>query len=322
MKIINSIASIYRSCEPINSQLKNYVDEIISSIKSHYWHYDSRIKTLESFALKIETGRVPDAKNLEDFFACTLVVENHQQIKTAMTKLEHHFEFVTIRPGDPSFTTKHSSSFVFDDLRVYSKMKPTSARPKGPINDVVFEIQIKTFLQHAWGLATHDVIYKSDEINWAKERIGFQIKAMLEQAELAISGIENLVTCSEVSKDNKESSRLKKILSFYKKHFDPSVMPADIVRLCKNTNDLLNALSINIGDLERILKNESKIGKGVQTKNLSPYLIIVQSLINQEGAMMADFLNTVNSPYFKLLITSELDTSRLTITSSSNMVKL
>ncbi len=322
MKIINSIASIYKLCEPLNLQLKNYVDEIIASIKSHYWHYDSRVKTLESFALKIETGRVLDAKKLEDFFACTLVVENHQQIKTAMKKLESHFEFVTIRPNDPYFTTKHSSSFVFDDLRIYSKMKPTSARPKGPINDVIFEIQIKTFLQHAWGLATHDIIYKGDEINWGKERIAFQIKAMLEQAELAISGIENLVTCAEVSKDNKESFRLKKILSFYKKHFDPSVMPADIVRLCKNTNDLLNALPISIADLERVLKNESKVGKGIHTKNLSPYLIIVQSLINQEAAMMTNFLNTVHSPYFKLLITKELDTSRLAITSSLNMVKI
>ncbi len=65
-------------------------------------------------------------------------------------------------------------------------------------------------MQHAWGLATHDLIYKADEINWPKERIAFQIKAMLEQAEVTISGVNNLISLPEVSKDNYETAEQKK----------------------------------------------------------------------------------------------------------------
>ena len=52
---------------------------------------------------------------------------------------------------------------------------------------MIFEVQIKTILQHAWSIATHDLIYKTDTVSWPKERIAFQVKAMLEHAEIAIA---------------------------------------------------------------------------------------------------------------------------------------
>jgi hypothetical protein len=40
------------------------------------WFFTWRLKELESFALKIETGRVSNPVALEDFFACTIVLRS------------------------------------------------------------------------------------------------------------------------------------------------------------------------------------------------------------------------------------------------------
>src|SRR6185295_542993 len=81
---------------------------------------------------------------------------------------------------------KGTHEFSFDDLRLYTKWKPDVTLPTPTFAGVVFELQIKTFLQHAWSIATHDLIYKTDSISWPKERVAFEIKAMLEHAENAI----------------------------------------------------------------------------------------------------------------------------------------
>ena len=47
--------------------LKKRVDILINDIKKPHWHYFSRIKNLESYALKMETGRF-NVDHLEDFF--------------------------------------------------------------------------------------------------------------------------------------------------------------------------------------------------------------------------------------------------------------
>ena len=213
MKIIQSIEAIYEEQYQLNQRLQSKVDEIFSRIRKISWHYLSRLKQLESFALKLETGRFHDPRKLEDFFACTLVVENLDQINNARSLIRQHFDIKIQRPKSQRITHKESSSFQFDDLRLYATLKNSPFLPPDPLSEIVFEIQIKTFLQHAWGLATHDLIYKTDEINWPKERIAFQIKAMLEQAEVAISGVGNLISLPEVSKDNFETTQQKKILT-------------------------------------------------------------------------------------------------------------
>ena len=63
MKIPNSISTIYNERYVFYEILQHKVDTIIKSIKNPRWHYESRVKKPESFALKIETGRFEDPYN-------------------------------------------------------------------------------------------------------------------------------------------------------------------------------------------------------------------------------------------------------------------
>tara|TARA_B110000908_G_C10257885_1_gene456886 strand:+ start:2937 stop:3914 length:978 start_codon:yes stop_codon:yes gene_type:complete len=322
MKIVNSITQIYSSQYKVNEKLKIQVDALILAIKEHKWHYVSRIKQIESFAQKLETNRVEDPTKLEDFFACTVVVENTKALKKVKGILKKHFKIEYIRPKNDSFTHKDSSSFVFDDIRLYVKLKPTTARVKGPINNIVFEIQIKTFLQHAWSIATHDLMYKSDKISWTKQRVAYQVKAILENAEVSIEKASTLKRLPGIPNNNQKVQFQNDIKEFVLKCFSKAKLPSDLVRLINSIEHLMKVLFMALEDIEYCLIEDTKSGAGVKTLNLSPYLIILQAIINQNPKKIISFMK--RKPRGKriprIFLPSEIDTSK--IATSLNIDKI
>ena len=116
MKIVNSIKQIYGEEKKLNQLVAKEADRIIKSFLKPDWHFLGRLKSLESYALKLETGRVLNPQNMEDFYACTIVVENSSAIVGAKALIKKHFQIHEERPKNQNFTHKDSSSFIFDDL--------------------------------------------------------------------------------------------------------------------------------------------------------------------------------------------------------------
>ncbi|AMR27233.1 hypothetical protein A0257_09065 [Hymenobacter psoromatis] len=307
MKIMKSVSDLYEEQYPLLQQLRKQVDSIFLAKKHDTWHYFSRIKEKESFALKLETGRVPIANALEDFFACTLVVENSSKFTEARTLIEQYFDIQYQRPKKDYFTHKAPDAFPFDDIRLYVSFKQVPYTPETPVDTTVFEVQVKSFLQHAWSIATHDLIYKSDAISWSRERVAFQVKAMLEQAEVAISSAEHLATMPELNKTNQDFDDLRKVLTFITSVFSKDDLPRNTLLLARNTNELLKSLKLTVEDLQQMLEAENATGNGTQTRNLSPYTILIQSLINQSSSKLQDYLTGKGWGKFKVFIPQEVD---------------
>lgn len=323
MKILQSISKIYNEQKPFASKLKTQVDNLIFAKKKDTWHYYSRIKSEESFALKLETGRVKDPMQLEDFFAGTLVVENINEIKNAISFIDSVFEIKNRRPPTDDFTHKESSSFAFDDLRLYASLKKVDYLPPGSLPDFIFEIQIKTFLQHAWSIATHDLIYKSDSVSWSKERVAFQVKAMLEQAEISISGADALSKLPELAKDNYISKALNESRTLLVSIFPADSLPFDLLRLSTIVNDLLKAFEITLASLKEIIDAETILHRGTETLNLSPYGIIMQSIINQKPALVEKvFKNGYRIRTKGILLPSEVSLNKINIEDHTMLVRL
>ena len=276
------------------------------------WHYTSRLKTLESFALKIETGRCANPNAIEDYFGCLIVVQNISEISIAVEMVTRFCTIEYRRPKSDSITHKNSDSFPFDDLRLYAKLKAEEFLPEDPLTNIVFEIQVKTFLQHAWSIATHDLIYKSDKVSWARERIAYQIKAILEQAEVSISGADKLSELPEVSKENPDFTLLKEVQKLIIDSWVKEDLPADTLRLSRTVFDLLKATGLSVKELKSILETETSLGKGVKTRDLTPYTILLQSIINQKPDVIRKFdSNTKNR--FKIFLPNEVALGGLVI---------
>ena len=310
MKIIGSIDRCYRQQLDANRKLKKRVDCIIEYSKEDTWHYFGRIKTKESCALKIEAGHKIDPYNLDDFFACTIVVENNSEIEKAVELVRRFFNIESRKPISDKFTHMAPSSFLFDDLRLYVRLKYDERLPQkhkhNTLSGILFEIQIKTFLQHAWAIAAHKLIYKEGELSWSKQRIAYQTKAMLEHAEISIYEIEKIKESKMLNKRNRKTEELKKIKKFLARNWKEDKLPVASNRLAENVDLLIKALGINIAKLQKLLNVESSSGKGTKTLNLSPYFIIVQTIINQDPKRIRIFLDNAESTS-KIIIPAEID---------------
>ena len=302
MKIPTSVRYVFEDRKPLYEKLRMAVDKKKKKKKKEEWHYISRVKEEESFALKVESGRYVDISTLEDFFACTLVVPNFGHVKDAEKIVRSVFKFSHRRPITDRKTHKPSHSFEFDDLRLYAKWVDDPDLPPTELNGLVFEIQIKTFLQHAWAIATHDLIFKSCEANWSKERIAFQIKAMLEHAESSIQQAEDMAKSSSAMKTDKTTKRLSLLISLLGDIWhQEDDLPNDKKRLSINVMKLLECLEMSDETLRRILIKETELGRGAHTRNLSPYGTIVQSILNQDPEKLLEYMETGERKIFPCL---------------------
>jgi len=255
-------------------------DVLKPRVEERGWFYGDRVKGLESFALKVETGRFPDYPRMEDFFGCTVIVPNFSHLPDAVKLLSEAFEIVERRPKVDAETHNSASDFTFDELRLYVKMQLAADRPPSEFEEIVFEIQIKTILQYAWGIATHDLIYKTDEVSWPKERIAYQVKAMLEHAELAIAEADRLSSAPAVSKQDRRTKELLKVIEQLRSIWtDGEALPHDLKRLAQSIVAILKAGDLPVERLTDVLMSEVR-RIGLLPKDLSPYSFAVQALAN------------------------------------------
>ena len=306
MKVSGSIRRIYDDQKVKNESLKELVDRQILSLKKPRWHYESRVKELVSFALKIETGRFKEPAALEDFFACTIVVANASELEQAEGLICSHF---TLRRRKPRKKRTHKApeTFAFDDLRLYVTIRedPTVPPPPPNLSGIVFEVQIKTFLQHAWTIATHDLVYKTADVDWGKGRIAYQIKAMLEHAEVSIQEADKLATSSLLAKEDRQTKQIKSGIKLLESQWNQDQLPSDVRRLAENIIALLKLLDLDIAGLKTILNTNKTLRDGFHLANLSPYGTVVQYLFEAEQERMQQLLTGDDIPA-RVLIPSEI----------------
>lgn len=286
MKIRPAIRAIYADNSPIYEALKARIDVLFRShCNGRNWHYESRVKAEDSFALKVETGRVGKPGEMEDFFASTLVVRNSIEIDDALRWVLEQCVEVYRRPKTAT-TAGRASNFDFDDLRLFVKLKASPGMPELDEFKRIFEVQIRTFLFHAWSIATHDLVYKSDVVDWGRARIAFQVRAMLEQAEVAIRSAEQLAEL-EVRED-RDTADLKVVLNLVVNTWDAALLPRDKKRLAENILKLSQALGISLDTLTRTVQTAAST-EGIPV-DVAPYQAIVNWLLASNEATFRNFI--------------------------------
>ena len=278
MKVHASVRALYEAQLPVAEALHRHVNSALQANKPARWHYESRVKQLQSFAVKVESARVKDPAALEDFLACTIVVPNSGLLSEAVAWIKSKFFVEYQRPKDPVETHKSADSFPFDDIRLYCKRSNDGSRPAEPIDDVIFEVQVKTFLQHAWGIATHDLSYKTDDVRWGKDRIVAHLKAAIEFAEISIQQAESLSHGKALQLIHSPTSMTASILEVCRKYWKVPDLPENQRGMAETIRGILQDCRLDVSDLDKILDAERNRA-GSLPSNLSPYSTIVQLLL-------------------------------------------
>ncbi len=299
MKISKSLTDLFESQEDNAKAIQNLYEPRLSSwAKDREWHYADRIKKPESYAQKIEQSH---HELIDDVYAGTIIVKNRLEAHECCKLLEQEdtcrhlgIIFQHKRPNDLGEATFPPDRFLFDSIRMYFKAgKPDVGEPD--YLSEVFEIQIKTLIDEAWGKASHGFFYKTDDnLSWAKERLMSQIKALLESAETALNEAGILSESAILQKEDKKLNQINAIMDFYREGWTNSdALPNDLRRLATSTHELLSYLNMGIDRLKEVLQVETEQGRGSNIINLSPYWIVVASIAEQTG--WASFLSTINS---------------------------
>ncbi|MFB9981027.1 hypothetical protein ACFSQQ_39760 [Mesorhizobium kowhaii] len=305
MKIPASVRRIFEVQRELNASLMVDVDLTMRSLKDGRWHYESRLKEIQSFLVKLETGRVRVPEKLEDFLACTIVVPNTLDIKEAYNRVLKKFEVKYRRPRVDGETAKPANAFPFDDLRLYLTRQTDETLPPKAFDGVVFELQIKTFLQHAWSIATHDFNYKTDEISWGKDRIVAHLKASIEHVELSLHEAKSLSTSNLVALSDARTTKCMLIVELLKSKWAREDLPPNIRGLADALEPILAGVNVTAAQLDVLLQAEKDRGGGILPLNLSPYGTILQVLLATKAEEIDTLLRNPASKV-SLLVTPEV----------------
>jgi ppGpp synthetase/RelA/SpoT-type nucleotidyltranferase len=194
-----SLRQKFSRYDPLLTELKRYVrDTLRPYCEDRKYSFLDRIKSLQSLSEKLEGGRYASWSELNDLYACTVVVPTVAHESGVLTVLRDRFSEQDV--VGRSSTRKAPEVFRFDGVRWYGRMHEAAAVARQPgVGDVVFEVQILTAFEHAWTIVSHDLVYKSNSADWRRARLAAQLKAAVEQIELIIAAFEpaaSLVTAS------------------------------------------------------------------------------------------------------------------------------
>ena len=204
-----------------------------------------RKKSIQSLAEKIETGRIEKWSDIDDIFACTVIIPNLSYEEDVLEFLESTYSKIKIRKRGS--TLKSPDVFRFDSTRFIGKLTPIEENMQSPIYDIKFEVQIHTAFEHAWAMTTHSMTYKGELIDWRRYRLTAQLKAAVEQMDMLVMGFD------QVSKNISEYvwpdiEAKKKIIDKFKAAFDDGLIrdelePKDWTRFSNNIYNIITATS-------------------------------------------------------------------------------
>jgi len=190
MKDIDSVVKWYKDNQPIYASLASKVAEIIkenleqSGIQYH--SVTNRGKSLESFSKKAKSEKYSDpVSEIKDMAGIRVITYLDSDVKKAADIIENLFDIDKVHSIDQS-QLLGSDRLGYRSVHYVAKFN--KSRCKLPeykrYEDLPFEIQIRSLLQHAWAEIEHDRNYKfSGKLPTELERRFYLVAGMLECAD-------------------------------------------------------------------------------------------------------------------------------------------
>lgn len=238
----------------LNSAAERVRDVVRGFCDQQGFAYLGRIKEQVSLAEKIETGRYSSWSELDDLFACAIIVPGLSDEPDVLAFLKDMFvqHDCRLRGG----ARKDPSVFRFDATRFIGKINRDSfPAASDEVLSVKFEVQIRTAFEHAWSVTTHATSYKSEKVDWRHIRLASQLKASVEQLDQLVLGfVESASLISAHSWPRIDS--LENIQAVFEREVVEGTIPQEVLpsswsRFCENFHAMLRASCQKNDDVEK-----------------------------------------------------------------------
>ena len=175
-----SVLQKHKYVRPYLEKLGQHVRDVVGGYCDRKGYaYAGRAKSSESLAEKIETGRYAKWSDLDDLFACTIVIPTLTDEPEVLEFLRQAFtEDRLERRGS---TLKDPAVFRFDTTRFIGCLGPSEIERNPVLATMKFEVQVRTAFEHAWSVTTHALTYKAGQVNWRHLRLAAQLRSAIEQ---------------------------------------------------------------------------------------------------------------------------------------------
>ena len=191
----------YRQQQPLYNRLmeavKGKLSEMVKNGDLTVSSMEFRIKEEASLAGKLHRkgSKYATLKDITDIFGARIIMFYNEDVDRVAAFAESKFEIDW--PNSVDKRKMHEiSSFGYNSLHYICRVpKKVFYDPEFPeLNDIRFEIQMRTALQHVWSAIQHDIGYKS-EIETPKEyhRMLSRLAGMMELADDEFSRIRNSI---------------------------------------------------------------------------------------------------------------------------------
>jgi ppGpp synthetase/RelA/SpoT-type nucleotidyltranferase len=191
----------YREQLPLFQQLKEVVSvqiqDIIrrSGLTVNTW--EARIKTEESLAGKLSRkgGKYGTLSDITDIFGARIITFYNEDVDRIASIVEKVFDVDWSNSADQR-KMHEFNSFGYNSLHYICRLPASVCSDAGHprLNQLRFELQMRTALQHVWSAINHDIGYKSEiETPVEYRRSLSRLAGMLELADEEFSRIRHAI---------------------------------------------------------------------------------------------------------------------------------
>lgn len=219
----------FEEWRPFVCEVRQRVEEtLIPYTQNVGYVYEGRLKTIESLAEKLESGRYREWEHIEDLYASTIAVSLPNEEPLARKYLSERFRVIEERHREQ--VAKIPEEFRFDSTRMILQLRPPPGLEVGPVPNIFavrFEVQVKTIYDFAWSKTTHALTYKGDSIDWRRYRLAAHLKAASEQIDFLLRGFEDTARYLEKSPWGSIQDKAR-VADFFRQMVERRLVPREV----------------------------------------------------------------------------------------------
>ena len=197
-KVVELIAEYqrnYSTYEALTKELRNLFEALLNSNNIGFLQIETRVKSLPSFLDKVYRLIASDryeGQTFADLVGIRLITYYNEDVTEIARLVEQEF---TVHSKNSEYESHNRSP---DQFRYSSLHYKVSLSPDKPyfqalkkFQNILFEVQIRTVVQHAWAAIDHKIRYKTaEQIPQDVQREIFRLSALFELADYQFLSIK------------------------------------------------------------------------------------------------------------------------------------